>query len=51
MLKFSLMTKKWFNQLGIMGQFSSVMITPPEMNFDSIIVNANDGEVEVIKSR
>jgi hypothetical protein len=30
---------------------SSVMITPPDMNFDSIIVNANDGEVEVIKSR
>jgi hypothetical protein len=37
--------------IGDMGPFSSVMITPPDMNFDSIIVNANDGEVEVIKSR
>ena len=37
--------------IGDMGPFSSVMITPPDMNFDSIIVKANDGEVEVIKSR
>jgi hypothetical protein len=37
--------------IGDMGPFSSVMITPPDMNFDSIIVNANNGEVEVIKSR
>lgn len=37
--------------IGNMGPFSSVMITPPDLNFDSIIVNANDGEVEVIKSR
>lgn len=37
--------------IGDMGPFSSVMITPPDLNFDSIIVNANDGEVEVIKSR
>lgn len=29
--------------IGDMGPFSSVMITPPDMNFDSIIVNANDG--------
>jgi hypothetical protein len=37
--------------IGDMSSFSSVMITPPDMNFDSIIVEANDGEVEVIKSR
>ena len=37
--------------IGDKGPFSSVMITHPDMNFDSIIVKANDGEVEVIKSR
>jgi hypothetical protein len=31
--------------IGDMSPFSSVMITPPDMNFDSIIVEANDGEV------
>lgn len=36
--------------VGDMGPFSSVMITPPDLEFDSIIVRANDGEVEVIKS-
>jgi hypothetical protein len=38
-------------QVGDMGPFSSVMITPPDLNFDTILVRANDGEVEVIKSR
>lgn len=37
--------------VGDMSPFSSVMITPPDLNFDTIIVKANDGEVEVIKSR
>jgi hypothetical protein len=40
--------------IGDMGPFSSVMITPPDpdnLDFDRIIVTANDGEVEVIKSR
>jgi hypothetical protein len=41
-------------QIGDMGPFSSVMLTPSDPNnldFDRIIVSANDGEVEVIKSR
>jgi len=37
--------------IGDMSPFSSVMITPPDLDFDRIIVTANDGEVEVIKSR
>ena len=37
--------------IGDMTPFSSVMITPPDLNFDTILVKANDGEVEVIKSR
>jgi hypothetical protein len=37
--------------VGDMGPFSSVMITPPDLNFNTILVKANDGEVEVIKSR
>jgi hypothetical protein len=40
--------------IGDMGPFSSVMITPPDPNnldFDRIIVTANNGEVETIKSR
>lgn len=40
--------------IGDMAPFSSVMITPPDpsnMDFDRVIVTANDGEVEVIKSR
>ena len=40
--------------IGDLGPFSSVMITPPDpsnMDFDTVIVTANDGEVEVIKSR
>lgn len=40
--------------IGDMGPFSSVMITPSDpsrLDFDSIIVTANDGEVQVIKSR
>jgi hypothetical protein len=41
-------------QIGDMGPFSSVLITPPDtsnLDFDRVIVTANDGEVEVIKSR
>jgi hypothetical protein len=40
--------------IGNMGPFSSVMITPPDansLNFDKVIVTANNGEVETIKSR
>lgn len=40
--------------IGNMGPFSSVMITPPDtdsLNFDKVIVMANNGEVETIKSR
>jgi hypothetical protein len=40
--------------IGNMGPFSSVMITPPgtdSLNFDKVIVTANNGEVETIKSR
>jgi hypothetical protein len=40
--------------IGNMGPFSSVMITPPDPNnldFDRVIVTANNGEVETIKSK
>jgi hypothetical protein len=40
--------------IGNMGPFSSVMITPPDvdaLNFDRVIVTANNGEVQTIKSR
>jgi len=40
--------------IGSMGPFSSVMITPPDtdnLNFDKVIVTANNGEVETIKFR
>jgi hypothetical protein len=40
--------------IGNMGPFSSVMITPPDaesLNFDTVIVTANNGEVQTIKSR
>ena len=37
--------------IGDMGPFSSVMITPPDLNFETVIVRADDGGVEVIKSR
>ena len=39
--------------IGDMGPFSSVTITPtPEdMNFDKIIVKANNGQVQVVKQR
>jgi hypothetical protein len=40
--------------IGDMGPFSSIMITPPDPNnldFDRVIVTANNGEVETIKSR
>jgi hypothetical protein len=36
-----------------MGPFSSVTITPPteDMDFENIIVRANNGQVQVVKSR
>jgi hypothetical protein len=39
--------------LGTMGPFSSVMVTPnqQDMNFDKIIVRGNDGGVSITKSR
>src|SRR5919197_6580355 len=39
--------------IGSMGPFSSVMITPEvrDMNFDKIIVKANNGKMESIKFR
>lgn len=40
--------------IGNMDPFSSVMITPPvpnNLNFDKIIVTANNGEVQTVKSR
>ena len=39
--------------IGNMGAFSSVTITPPpeDMDFENIIVRANNGQVQVIKSR
>lgn len=40
--------------IGSMGPFSSVMVTPPnqsDLDFDRIIVTANNGEVETIKPR
>jgi hypothetical protein len=39
--------------IGNMGPFSSVMITPEarEMNFDKIIVKANNGKMESVKFR
>ena len=39
--------------IGNMGPFSSVMISPDaeSLNFDRVIVTANNGEVQTIKSR
>jgi hypothetical protein len=40
--------------IGNMGPFSSEMITPPDadsLNFDRVIVTANNGEVQTIKSK
>ena len=39
--------------IGNMGPFSSVMITPEplDMNFDKIIVKANNGKMESVKFR
>lgn len=40
--------------IGNMGPFSSVMVTPPntnELNFDKVIVTANNGEVRAVKTR
>jgi cytochrome c oxidase assembly protein Cox11 len=41
-------------QIGNMGPFSSVMITPPgigELNFSKVTVTAGEGNIQVIKSR
>jgi hypothetical protein len=40
-------------QIGDMGTFSSVMITPEpqDMNFDKIIVKANNGKIQSVKFR
>ncbi len=41
-------------QIGNMGPFSSVMITPPkstELNFTKVTVIANEGDTRVTKSR
>ena len=41
-------------QIGNMGPFASVMITPPgntELNFTMVTVTANEGKIQVIKSR
>jgi hypothetical protein len=39
--------------IGDMGPFSSVTLTPPaeDMDFDNIIVRANNGQVQVVKQR
>jgi hypothetical protein len=39
--------------IGDMGPFSSVTLTPPaeDMDFDNIIVKANNGQVQVVKQR
>ncbi|MGA7370053.1 MAG: hypothetical protein WBX01_13065 [Nitrososphaeraceae archaeon] len=40
--------------IGDMGPFSSVMLTPPDpnsLNFDTVIVTANNGEIKATKSR
>lgn len=39
--------------IGNMGPFSSVMITPEarDMNFDKVIVKANNGKMESVKFR
>jgi hypothetical protein len=39
--------------IGDMGAFSSITITPPpeDMDFENIIVRANNGQVQVVKSR
>jgi hypothetical protein len=39
--------------IGDMGAFSSVTITPPpeDMDFENIIVRANNGQIQVVKSR
>ena len=41
-------------QIGNMGPFASVMITPPEsteLNFTKVTVTANGGDIQVMKSR
>ena len=39
--------------IGDMGAFSSITITPPpeDMDFENIIVRANNGQGQVVKSR
>ena len=45
--------KGGIQHIGDMSPFSSVMITPesPDMNFDKVIVKANNGKMESIKFR
>jgi hypothetical protein len=40
-------------RIGNMGPFSTVTITPPaeDMDFENIIARANNGQIQVIKSR
>ena len=40
-------------RIGNMGPFSSVTITPPaeDMDFENIITRANNGKIQVVKSR
>jgi len=41
-------------KIGNMGPFASVMITPPgntELNFTKVTVTANEGDIQVTKSR
>jgi hypothetical protein len=39
--------------IGNMGPFSSVTVTPPaeDMDFENIIARANNGQIQVVKSR
>ncbi len=42
-----------YQPIGNLGPFASVMITPDEgdLNFDKVIIRANNGTTEHIKSR
>jgi hypothetical protein len=46
--------REQIQQIGNMGPFASVMITPPrstELNFSRVTVTANEGDIQVTKSR
>ena len=46
--------REQIQQIGNMGPFASVMITPPgsaELNFTKVTVTANDGDIQVNKFR